>query len=135
MCNPFGGLGLTGGIVDIGGLYDCLIGIYEGKAHPDILDKYSEIRRKKYQEVTDPISQDNIRRLFDQDPDKAMKNDSFLKMLQENEGNVAAQQEFLRSPNALKYDFTQHYNQEPEKMVNGKGAAVHVDAVADVGTA
>ena len=64
-----------------------------------------------------------------------MEKDSFLKMLKGNEGNVAAQQEFLRSPNALKYDFTQHYNQEPEKMVNGKGASVHVEAVADVGTA
>lgn len=34
VCNPFGGLGLTGGIVDIGGLYDCLAGIYEGRADP-----------------------------------------------------------------------------------------------------
>lgn len=78
------------GIVDIGGLYNCLIGIYEGKADPEILDKWSEFRRKKYQEIVDPISQDNIRRLFDQDPDKAMENDGFLKMLKENEGNVEA---------------------------------------------
>ena len=123
---------MTGGIVDIGGLYDCLIGIYEGKAHPDILDKYSEMRRKKYQEMTDPISQDNIRRLFDQDPDKALENDSFLKMLKENEGNVQAQQEFLRSPNGLKYDFTQHYNQSPEKMAVPKSVPVQVRAMPGV---
>jgi hypothetical protein len=64
----------------------------------------------------DPISQDNIRRLFDQDPDKAMENDGFLKMLKENEGNVEAQQEFLRSS-------------------DGKGASVHVEQMVEVGAA
>lgn len=38
MCNPFGGMGLTGGIVDIGGLFDCLVGIYDGVADDTILD-------------------------------------------------------------------------------------------------
>lgn len=109
VCNPFGGLGLTGGIVDVGGLYDCLAGIFEGKADASILDKYSEVRREKYQTITDPISQDNIRRLFDQDPDKAAENDEFIKMLKTIENDVEAQREFLRGPMALSYDFTQHY--------------------------
>lgn len=122
--------------MDIGGLYDCLAGIYEGKADPSILEKYSEVRRQKYQEVTDVVSQDNIRRLYDQDPDKALENDPFLIQLKQNEGNVAAQQELLRSPNALKYDFTQHY-----KQVNGhdcmdqKMASVTVQQVVGVGEA
>ena len=133
VCNPFGGLGLTGGIVDVGGLYDCLVGIYEGKADPSILDIYSDVRREKYKTVTDVISQDNIRRLFDQDPDKALENDSFLKMLKANEGNVAAQQEFLRSANALKYDFTQHYKTGPTPSSNGvKEAAVSVQPMDQV---
>jgi hypothetical protein len=115
-------------------LYDCLLGIYEGKAEPSILDKYSEIRRKKYQELTDPISQSNIRRLFDQDPDKALENDDFLKMLKQDEGNVEAQQKFLRSPNGLKYDFTQHYNQPNGcAMEKGKDASVRAQHVPDVG--
>ena len=122
-------MGLTGGLVDIGGLYDCLIGIYEGKAHPDILDKYSEMRRQRYQEVTDVISQGNIRRLFDQDPDKALETDSFLQMLSQNEGNVKAQQEFLRSANSLKYDFTQHYSQQAGELADDKGASVHVESM------
>ena len=113
-----------------------MLGIYEGKADPDILDKYSEMRRKKYQELTDPISQDNIKRLFDQDPDKAMENDAFLQMLKDIEGNVEAQQEFLRSPNGLKYDFTQHYHQsKDEMMADGKGASVHVEHMPEIGVA
>ncbi|EHY57149.1 hypothetical protein HRR83_002643 [Exophiala dermatitidis] len=117
ICNPFGGLGLTGGIVDVGGLYDCLIGVYEGKADESILDKYSEMRRQRFQTVTDPISQSNIRRLYDQDPDKALENDEFLKMLKSIENDVEAQREFMRSPMALQYDFTQHY-----KTATGMGA-------------
>ena len=103
-----------------------MIGIYEGKANPDILDKYSEIRRQKYQEIVDVVSQDNIRRLFDE----------FLKMLKQNEGNVEAQQEFMRSSNSLKYDFTQHYGQPAGKMMgDGKELSIHVEHVAEVGPA
>ena len=109
VCNPFGGLGLTGGIVDIGGLYDCLAGIYHGKADESILDKYSEMRRKRYQDVTDPISQENIRRLYSQDPDKALEKDEFLQMLKRIENDVEAQKAFQMSPMALSYDFTRHY--------------------------
>jgi 2-polyprenyl-6-methoxyphenol hydroxylase-like FAD-dependent oxidoreductase len=116
VCNPFGGLGLTGGIVDIGGLSDCLIGIYEGKADDTILDKYSDVRREKFQTVTDPVSTDNITRLFNQDPEKALENDSFLKMLNNIKDDDKAQLEFMRGPFALSYDFTQHYT---TKETNG----------------
>lgn len=75
-----GGLGLTGGIVDCGGLYDCLAGIYDSKTDDAILDRYSEVRRQKYQEIVDPISSENLRRLFDQDPERAMETDEFLKL-------------------------------------------------------
>jgi hypothetical protein len=124
--------------VDIGGLYDCLAGIYEGKADPSILDIYSDVRREKYQTIVDPISQSNIRRLFDQDPDKALETDEFLQLLKSIEGNVDAQREFLRSPNALKYDFTQHYRDaNPQPRTNGeeKNPAIQVNAVAEIGTA
>ena len=84
----------------------------------------------------DVVSQDNIRRLFDQDPDKALENDSFLKTLKENQGNVEAQQELLRSSNALKYDFTQHYNQATgESTIESKSPTVHVEHVAEIGAA
>ena len=81
LCNPFGGLGLTGGMVDAGNLADCLIGVAEGIANDDILDKYDEIRRAMWHKIINPVSSDNILRMHSQDPDKALENDEFLKML------------------------------------------------------
>ncbi|KAH0134562.1 FAD/NAD(P)-binding domain-containing protein, partial [Aureobasidium melanogenum] len=51
LCNPFGGLGITGGFVDVGCLYDCLYGIWTHQADDSILDLYSEVRRQKYKEI------------------------------------------------------------------------------------
>lgn len=110
VCNPFGGMGLTGGIVDIGGLFDCLVGIYDGVADDTILDKYSEIRRQKYNEIVNPISTQNILRLFDQDPDKALENDKFLQLLKRAETDDDFSRELQDGINGLKHDFTQYYH-------------------------
>lgn len=59
-----GGLGLTGGMADVGSLIDCLKGIHEGKASLKILDIYDEQRRQKYYTVTDVVSSTNLKRLF-----------------------------------------------------------------------
>lgn len=72
-----GGMGLTGGIVDVGGLYDCLAGIHDGKADDSILDKYSDIRQEKWYKLSDPISSENIRRLW-KDPETIGDEDEFL---------------------------------------------------------
>lgn len=77
MCSS-GGLGLTGGIADIDGLYDCLMGIYENKPDDGILEVYSDIRRKVYQEVVDPISSANLLLLLPVSPDKILDSDEFL---------------------------------------------------------
>jgi 2-polyprenyl-6-methoxyphenol hydroxylase-like FAD-dependent oxidoreductase len=53
-CNPFGGMGLTTGLVDAGGLSDCIIGIAKHGCDESILEKYAEIRKKLFLEVTDP---------------------------------------------------------------------------------
>lgn len=74
-----GGLGLTSGIVDVGNLYDCLIGIYDNKATDDILVKYSEVRRDMYIKVIGTVSSSNFRRMFD-DPETVLENDDFLQM-------------------------------------------------------
>lgn len=66
LCNPFGGMGLTGGFGDVGSLYDCLAGIHLGVASDAILNKYSEIRIKIWKEMIDPISRGNFRRLWDE---------------------------------------------------------------------
>lgn len=101
---------MTGGIVDVGGLYDCLVGIYQGKADDSILDKYSDIRRQKWLDIIDPISSENIKRLFDQDPDKAMENDEFLKLCKKTETDLEFARQFQQGVNVLKHDFTQYYN-------------------------
>ena len=67
LCNPFGGMGLTGGFADVGSLYDCLKGINEGLLEEDILDKYSDIRIKIWKEMIDPISRGNFKRLWAQE--------------------------------------------------------------------
>ena len=83
LCNPFGGLGLTGGIADVGSLFDSLAGIHAGRADADaILDRYDEVRRHIYHTVIDPNSQENMRRLFCYaSPEEAMERDPFYKML------------------------------------------------------
>lgn len=79
-CNDSGGLGLTGGIADAGSLFDALIGIHLGLADDSILDKYSEVRRKIWTGVIDPMSRENFRRLHGQDPNTARENDEFFRL-------------------------------------------------------
>jgi 2-polyprenyl-6-methoxyphenol hydroxylase-like FAD-dependent oxidoreductase len=81
LCNPFGGLGLTGGMVDAGNLADCLIGLAEGIADDSILDKYDVIRRGMWHDIINPISSDNLRRMHTFNPDTALDDDEFLKTL------------------------------------------------------
>jgi 2-polyprenyl-6-methoxyphenol hydroxylase-like FAD-dependent oxidoreductase len=75
-----GGLGLTGGIADVGSLFDCLYGIHKGLADDSILDKYADIRRKIYEEVINPSSRENFKRLHDQDADTAGQNDPLFQL-------------------------------------------------------
>ena len=65
------------------------MGIHKGLADDSILDKYSEIRRKIWQEVINPMSRENFRRLHDQDPDKARENDEFFKICVKGETDHA----------------------------------------------
>jgi hypothetical protein len=60
-------MGLTGGFADITSLYDCLMAIQNRLTTDKILDKYSEIRIKKWVEIIDPVSRVNFRRLWDDD--------------------------------------------------------------------
>lgn len=83
LCNPFGGLGLTGGLVDVGGLAECLEGMEKGVADDTILDKYDEIRRKMWHEIINPVSSDNFLRVSATDPETATVKDEFLKMVDE----------------------------------------------------
>ncbi|KAK3699018.1 hypothetical protein LTR37_016622 [Vermiconidia calcicola] len=78
LCNPFGGLGLTGGILDAAAVSDSLIGIYEGKTSDTILDKYAEVRRGIFVNTVNPTSQANKLRLHDDDPETLGDRDPVL---------------------------------------------------------
>lgn len=73
-------MGLTTGICDSAGLADSLIGVLRKGCDDSLLDKYSDIRRQKYQDVTHKISYTNTCMLRDTDPEKASEVE-FFKML------------------------------------------------------
>ncbi|KAJ5308850.1 hypothetical protein N7508_004229 [Penicillium antarcticum] len=114
LCNPFGGLGLTGGIADVGNLFDALVGIHDGLADDSILDKYSEVRMRIWREIIDPMSRENFRRLWDQDPEKALENDRFFQICKKSETNEALSRELALGLDVLRFDMTQFYNKTSE---------------------
>lgn len=110
LCNPWGGLGITGGFVDVGGLVDCLAGIWDGVADDAILELYSEKRIEKYQGIINPVSQENFRRVTDADPGTRFERDEFMQMLAKGETDKPFLKDLLMKGLELRYDFTQHYN-------------------------
>ncbi|KAI3316469.1 FAD binding domain-containing protein [Xylariaceae sp. AK1471] len=109
LCNPWGGLGITGGFVDVGGLYECLAGIWHGKADESILDVYSEKRIAAYRTVIDPASQGNFRRTTDSNSATLLDRDPFLQACKRGESDEALRKKLLLSSLDIRYDFTQHY--------------------------
>ncbi len=99
-------MGLTGGFADVGGLYDCLYGIYSGQADEGILDKYSDIRRQKYLEVINPISSGNLKRLWDPN---VIEDDQFIKSIRRAKEDKEFASQMQQGVKAVMYDFTQHY--------------------------
>lgn len=103
-------MGLTGGLVDVGNLFDCLYGIATGRADESILDKYSEIRIKKYREIIDPISSGNIRRLWESS-DEYIANEPFFQMVERAKTDEALRKEMENGLDAIMHDFTQYYRE------------------------
>ena len=96
-------------MVDVGNLYDCLAGIYEGKADDSVLDKYDEIRRKMYNEFINPISSTNIVRLFGTNADDVLEKDDFLRACKRGETDVEFSRQFQTGIKVIMHDFTQYY--------------------------
>ena len=79
-------------------LYDCLIAMQDGLTDDSILDKYSEVRRKKWQDLIDPISRANFRRIWDKDVSVQLRvknllneNDPYvLRAVDDGKGNAAS---------------------------------------------
>lgn len=131
-------MGLTGGLVDAGNLFDCLYGLATGQLDDSILDKYSEIRIQKYNDIINPISSSNIRRVWDPSPE-AIKADPFFQAVERAEKDEKFAEEmkkvslslymklnveysaigltYFQGLSAVMHDFTQYY--KPPAMQNG----------------
>jgi 2-polyprenyl-6-methoxyphenol hydroxylase-like FAD-dependent oxidoreductase len=106
LCNPLGGLGVTGGFVDVGGLADCLIGIWKGVADPSILDTWSDKRREKWHTIIDPVTTDNFMKTSCRYPvEKLRQRPEWTK-------SDELRKEFLLKRLEMRYDFKQHYNMQ-----------------------
>jgi hypothetical protein len=77
-----GGLGLVGGIADVGCLCDALDGMNKGLTDDSILDEYSRIRREKYETIVDPMSTANFKRLWEKEPEDTFAEDEFFKLIE-----------------------------------------------------
>jgi 2-polyprenyl-6-methoxyphenol hydroxylase-like FAD-dependent oxidoreductase len=109
LCNPFGGMGLTGGVVDVDGLFQCLEGIHRGVADDSVLNTWSDVQRQKWHEIINPVSSGNIKRLFAQDPDKALEEDEFLKMVKKAETDDELSEQMQQSGYSLLHDYSQYF--------------------------
>ena len=69
-CNPCGGRGLTGGVIDADTLSDALGAVIAGRANESVLDFYSQERRRVFLEVTSPMSTNFKRLLSEKDPER-----------------------------------------------------------------
>lgn len=131
--NSSGGLGLTGGIVDVGGLFDCLRGIHANLASPSILDIYADVRVQRWRDIVNPVSSANIKRLFAQDPETALADDPFLQACARAESDLEFSRQLQTGTSALEYDFTQHYEKGDAMAAgdatNGLGKSFVRDAV------
>jgi 2-polyprenyl-6-methoxyphenol hydroxylase-like FAD-dependent oxidoreductase len=68
VCNPCGGMGLTGGVIDAAALIDVLAAVSSGTAPESVLDFYAAERRRVFLEVSSPIATDFKRRMSEPDP-------------------------------------------------------------------
>jgi 2-polyprenyl-6-methoxyphenol hydroxylase-like FAD-dependent oxidoreductase len=81
------GIGMTSGLIDAGNLTDCLVGIHEGRAGTDILDKFDTVRRDIYHKIIDPLSTSALQRQWTANPKKLVEDDPFIQKISEAFGH------------------------------------------------
>lgn len=97
--NPTSGFGLMGGLYDAFALSEALAAVVNGKASDEILDRYSERRRKTYHEVISPISSESLRLVFNSGDRDRLEKD--LTLLRARKTDPDAMRKFLSAPAAL----------------------------------
>ncbi|KAK3725898.1 hypothetical protein LTR37_000046 [Vermiconidia calcicola] len=100
--------------LDVGGLADCLIGYHQGKAGEEILDTYAEVRREIFLKYVDARSIKNLDRVSKADPWTVSETDKFFGILKELKEDKQALKDFLLKVSSIEYDFTKHYDAEPQ---------------------
>jgi hypothetical protein len=90
-----GGYGCMTAVIDVGGLADCFIGLYEGKVGEEILDTYADVRREKFLKFVDERSIKNLNRVATSDPWTVLETDKFFGILRELEGDEEETKKFL----------------------------------------
>lgn len=103
-------MGLTGGLVDAGNLFDCLYGLATGRADDAILDRYSDVRIAAYKDVVDPVSSSNLRRLWDPRPE-AIRDDPFFQAV----ARAATDEAFAEEMKKVKTPFPPSLPQKKKK--------------------
>jgi 3-(3-hydroxy-phenyl)propionate hydroxylase/6-hydroxy-3-succinoylpyridine 3-monooxygenase len=99
LTNPTSGFGLMGGLYDSFALIEALAAVVHGKTGDEILDRYSELRKKVYHEVTSPISTESLRLVFNSSEEDRLGRD--LKLLRARKSDPEAMRKFLSAPAAL----------------------------------
>jgi 2-polyprenyl-6-methoxyphenol hydroxylase-like FAD-dependent oxidoreductase len=74
VCNPCGGRGLTGGIMDVDRLLDAFEGILGGTRGEDDLDGYTKDRRTEFLEVSSPFAS-TMKRMWEREDHEEQKKD------------------------------------------------------------
>jgi 2-polyprenyl-6-methoxyphenol hydroxylase-like FAD-dependent oxidoreductase len=80
VCNPCGGLGLTGGIVDANVLTRALSAVIRGDITEEVLDRYSEERRRVFREFTSPQASEFKRMLSESDPERRRQDEEGVRL-------------------------------------------------------
>jgi 2-polyprenyl-6-methoxyphenol hydroxylase-like FAD-dependent oxidoreductase len=84
VCNPTGGYGLTGGLLDAVALAEVLAAVVHGDADEGVLDVYAQERRRVFLEVSSPGASENKRRLAERDPARQRRDAEHFRRLNED---------------------------------------------------
>ncbi len=97
--NPTSGFGLMGGMYDSFVLSEALAAVVQEKISDEILDRYSDARRRVYLEVTSPVSSESFRLVFNSGDKDRLEKD--LELLRNRKRDSEAMRKFLSVPASL----------------------------------
>ncbi|KAK3115445.1 hypothetical protein LTR53_005197 [Teratosphaeriaceae sp. CCFEE 6253] len=107
--------------LDVGGLADCFIGLFEGLAGEEILETYARVMRDIFLRSVAARSIMNLDWVSRSDPWMVAETDPFFCIIRELNKNPAEMKKFLMKANSIEYDFTQHYHNPLEDRSTANG--------------